>query len=150
MKSDPFAAVLHEWIGVFMHRSMRELILYSRESGLSMSQMGALFHIHRKGACGVSEIGDSLGTSSAAASQMLERLVRQGLVVRAEDPEDRRAKRITVTELGLRVLRESFRARLGWVDELAQGLSPSEQEQVRASLMLMIERARHLDAGGQP
>ncbi|HUW09004.1 MAG TPA: MarR family transcriptional regulator [Anaerolineae bacterium] len=149
MKPDPFASVLHEWIGVFMRRSMRDLILYSRESGLSMSQMGALFHIHSRGACGVSEIGDSLGTSSAAASQMLERLVRQGLVVRAEDPEDRRAKRITVTDLGLRVLQESFRARLGWVDELAQGLSPSEQEQVRASLKLMIERANQLDAGEQ-
>ena len=149
MKSDPFAAVLHEWIGVFMRRSMRDLILYSRESGLSVPQIGALFHIHGKGACGVSEIGDDLGTTSAAASQMLERLVRQGLIVRAEDPDDRRAKLITVTDLGLQVLQESFRARLGWLDELAHVLSPSEQEQVMAGLKLMIERANQLDAGEQ-
>jgi len=132
MKPDPFTAVLHELIGVFMRRSMSDLILYSRESGLSVSQIGALSHIHVKGACGVSEIGDDLGTTSAAASQMLERLVRQGLIVRAEDPDDRRAKRITLTELGLRAVQEIFRARLGWLDELTHVLSPSELEQVTA------------------
>jgi DNA-binding MarR family transcriptional regulator len=81
---------------------------------------------------------------------MLDRLVQQGLVARVEDPQDRRAKRITVTAQGLQVLQESFRARLGWVDELAQVLSLSEQEQVRESLELLIERTNQLDAGGHP
>ena len=62
-----------------MHRSMRHFLRYARESGLSMSQFGALFHIHRRGSSGVTDLGDHLGVTSAAASQMLDRLVQQGL-----------------------------------------------------------------------
>jgi hypothetical protein len=40
---------LHKWIEIFMRHSMQHFIRYSRESGISMSQLGTLFHIHRMG-----------------------------------------------------------------------------------------------------
>ncbi len=91
---DPFVLALQNWVGMFMHRSMRDSIRFAKENGLSMSQVGAMFHI-RHGVDGVSDIGDDLGVTSAAASQMLERLVQAGLVTRTEDPHDRRAKQGT-------------------------------------------------------
>jgi hypothetical protein len=78
--ADPFIAALQECIEVFMRHSMRNLIHSSREKGLSMSQVGALFFIHRTGSRGVTDLGDHLGVTSGAASQMLERLVQQDLV----------------------------------------------------------------------
>src|SRR5450756_2667144 len=106
----PFSAALQSWIDVFMHRSMRSVLLYAKESGLSMSQLGALMHI-AKGASGVSDIGDDLGISSAAASQMLERLVQMGLILRSEDPHDRRVKQIVLTGKGTEMLHGSWQAR---------------------------------------
>lgn len=143
--SDQFTAAVREWVGVSMRRSMRHLLLYSRESGLSMSQMGALMLVHRKGAGGVSDIGDYLGITSAAASQMLERLVQQGIVVRSEDPHDRRVKQIALTEKGLRTLQESIQARQSWVDGLARLLTPAEQKQVTAALSLLVEKCGQLE-----
>ena len=73
--SDPFVQTLHRWIEVFMRRSMRNFIRFAKDSNLSMSQLGALFHLHHAGSTGVTDLGEHLGVSSAAASQMLERLV---------------------------------------------------------------------------
>jgi DNA-binding MarR family transcriptional regulator len=113
--TDPFTAALQEWVEVTMRRSMRNVMRYIKESGLSMSQMGALFHLHRQGSCGVSDLGEHLSVTSAAASQLLDRLVEQGLILRSEDPQDRRLKQVVLTEQGMRVIHESLLARQGWL-----------------------------------
>ena len=143
-QSDLMTAALQEWVAVFMRRSMRNFIRYTRDSGLSMSQIGALFHIHREGSGGVTDLGDSLGVTSAAASQMLERLVQQDLILRTEDQVDRRVKQLALTEKGTRVIQESIHARQGWLDDLAKMLSPTEKEQVVAALEILIDKAKRL------
>lgn len=141
---DPFVATLKNWIEVSMRRSMRNFLHYARESGLSMSQLGALFHINRMGSSGVTGLGDHLGVTSAAASQMLERLVQQDLILRTEDPNDRRVKQIVLTDKGCQILGKGIRARQGWLDELAESLSPVEKTQITAALKILVDRANHL------
>ena len=141
---DPFVNTLGEWIEVFMRRSMHNFICYSKEKGLSMSQIGALFRIFR-GKSSVSDIGDNLGVTSAAASQMLERLVQQGLILRKEDPNDRRVRQIVLTDKGRQILQETIAARQGWLENLAHILSDSEREQITAALNILIEKANQLE-----
>ncbi len=145
-----FIGTLREWTEVFMKRWVSGFIQYAKEQGLSMSQVGALFHLSRSGASGVSELGGDLGVTSAAASQMLERLVQAGLVVRREDPEDRRAKRIELTELGEQILRDSIEARLRWFSTLADSLSSREREAAASILRTLTSRARELDEDAAP
>lgn len=145
--ADPFVSTLHHWIEVFRGHSMRNFMRYARESGLSMSQIGALFHLQRMGSTGVTDLGDHLGVTSAAVSQMLERLVQQGLILRSEDPSDRRVKQIVLTDKGLQVYQESIRARQGWLDDLAEILSADDKEQITAVLNILIDKANQL---GQP
>jgi len=143
--SERLVTALQEWIETFMHRSMRHLLVYAREQGLSPSQVGALLQIHRHGACGVSSIGGHLGVTSPAVSHMLERLVSQELVVRSEDPRDRRAKQIVLTEKGRRVMQESIQARQEWLEGLARLMTPQEQDQVLAALKILTERSDRLE-----
>lgn len=143
--TDLLIATLQEWMSVFMHRSMRNFILYTKENNLSMSQIGALLRLHRQGVCGVSDIGDDLGITSAAASQMLDRLVQQDLIARTEDPNDRRAKQIVLTDKGRAVLHEGFRAHQSWLNDLAATLPPGEQTQIAVALRLLIDRARQFE-----
>jgi MarR family transcriptional regulator, organic hydroperoxide resistance regulator len=138
--TDPFSSTLHKWVEIFMRRSMRSFMLFSKENNLSMSQIGALFHIYR-GASGVSDIGDDLGITSAAASQMLEQLVRLELILRSENQRDRRVKQLVLTDKGRQVLQDSLHARQGWLDDLGKDLSPAEKEQVIAALQILIEKA---------
>jgi len=136
---------LHEWMRLVMRRSMRNFILYAKEKNYSVAQLNALFRIHHKGACGISDLGEEMGVTSAAASQLLDKLVQQGLAVRTEDPLDRRNKRVALTEAGERIVQESMAARQSWLDRLADKLTPAEQEQVNHSLRLLIEKAETLD-----
>ena len=142
---DQFAATLNEWVAVFMRRSMRNFIRYARDSGLSVSQINALLHIHRVGGCGVTDLGDHLGVTSAAASQMLERLVQQELILRSEDPVDRRGKQLVLTEKGNQIMQESIHARQGWLEDLAKSLTVSEKEQATAALKILIDKAKNLE-----
>jgi len=136
---------LEKLLETFMRRTMHNFILYAKKHELSMSQIGALFAIRRKGACGVSDIGDHLGITAAATSQMLNRLVEQDLIERSEDPADRRVKRIVLTHLGMQTLQESIRARQNWIRRLADTLTADEQEQISTALNLLLEKAQQLD-----
>ncbi len=145
--ADPFIDTLQKWIKVSVHRSIRHFICYARERGLSMSQLGALFLIHRGGGIGVTDLGDDLGVTSSAASQMLERLVQQELVLRTEDPSDRRVKQIILTDKGLQAVEESMRTRQRWLFDLAENLSDAEKAAILPALNLLIDKANRL---GQP
>lgn len=143
--TDPFLSAFYQWVDIFMHRSMRRFIHYAKESGLSMSMIGTLFHLRKKGCAGVTDLGDHLGVTSAASSQMLERLVQQGLILRTEDPNDRRVKQIVLTEKGHQVLDEGIRARQGWMDDLVEILSQEEKDLIKGALDLMINKANQLE-----
>jgi len=144
-QSHLFIPVLNEWIAVFMHRSMQNLIKFTREKGYSMSQIFALTVIHHRGTCGVSDIGEGMGVSNAAASQLLDKLVHQKMIERTEDPEDRRGKQIRLTPKGAQVIQESYFARKSWFKELEDSLSVSEKEQTINALNILIEKGRQLE-----
>lgn len=141
----PLTDTLHDWMRRAMRRSMRNFLRYAREQNYSVAQLNALLRIHHAGACGVSVLGEEMGVTRAAASQLLERLVQAGLAVRAEDPQDRRNKVVRLTPAGQAIVQESMAARQGWLDALAEQLSPQEQEQVEAALRLLIEKIDTLD-----
>ena len=141
---DPFLLAFREWSEIFMQRSMHGFIQYAREKGLRLSVIGALHHLRKPGHVGVSDLGEHLAVSSAAASQMLDRLVEDGLIIREEDPEDRRMKRITLTETGSRVLDESVAARIEWLQDLTELFSEEEKEQLTTALRLMVKKAQEV------
>ncbi len=139
-----FAAIFLDWIELFMHRSMRSFVRYARERGLSMSQMATLFQISRRGQLAVSDIGDDLGVSNAAASQLLDRLVQQGLILRSENPQDRREKVLVITNEGRQVLLETTSTRLAWLERLAATLTPEEKTKIVEALEILMERTNRL------
>ena len=135
--SDPFIQAMQTWGHIFMRRSMRHMLTQAKANGLTLSQMIALLHIYR-GESGVSNVGAYLGVSTAAASQMLERLVQMSLVSRTEDPHDRRAKRIALTAKGRRIVEESLTTRQTWLNELAENLTDDEKVQITQALQILI------------
>jgi DNA-binding MarR family transcriptional regulator len=70
--------------------------------------------------------------------------VQQEFVLRTEDPSDRRAKRMVLTEKGRQVLQGSMRAHRSWLSSLATTLSDSEREAVIEALHILIDNANRL------
>jgi len=142
---NPFYSIFHEWMELFMHRSMHGYIHYAREKNLSRSMIGTLFHLSHRDHAGVTDLGEHLGVSSAAASQMLEHLAEEGLIQRTEDPDDRRMKKISLTEKGYQVKKDSVSARLGWLEELTESFSDKEKIQITTAMELIINKAKQQD-----
>lgn len=143
--TSPFMNAMQTWVEVFMRRSMHNFMQYVKQNGYSMSQVNTMFHIMRHGTCGVSELADRLGITNAAASQLLERLVQQKMVDRTEDPEDRRNKRIILTETGKETVAETLNAKQRWIIDLEAKLDQSEKEQVIAALEILSTKTNLLE-----
>lgn len=104
---------------------------------LTPSQVGALLHVRKTGAASVSAIADVIGLSRAATSHLLDRLVERGFVRRAEDPVDRRRKRIGLAREGERLLTLFDAAR----EKAAEGLLAKLPAETQARLDAAVREA---------
>ncbi len=143
---DPLVASLQEAFNIIRRLMMGNLFVYAKDNGLTMPQFGAMFHIFQSGGCGVSDIGSDLGVTNSAASQMLDRLVQIKLISRSEDPSDRRGKLLVLTERGREILIKGNLLNQKWLEDLAQSMTPGEQEQVRQAILILVDKARQLEA----
>lgn len=140
--------VLHDWTEIYMRRSFRDFKHFMDEHDLSPSQAGTLMRLHHCGVEGVSDIGEHLGITAPAASQMVERLVQAGLLERREDPNDRRFKHIALTVQGAALIASGIAARRKWLERVTAELGPEEQQTVAGALTLLVNAARKLE--GEP
>ena len=143
--TEPLVVVLQEAFALFRRRLMGNLFVYAKDNGLTMPQFGAMFHIFHSGGCGVSDIGNDLGVTNSAASQMLERLVQTRLISRSEDPSDRRGKLLVLTDKGREILVKGSLANQMWLEDISHSMTPEEQEQVRQAIIILIDKARQLE-----
>jgi DNA-binding MarR family transcriptional regulator len=142
LSSKELTDVVREWSEVFMSRSGRDFKRFMDETGLSFSQINVLMRLYHGGKCGISEIGERLGITNAAASQAIDRLVNLGVIERTEDPNDRRAKQLALTQAGRTLIEKGFEARRNWISGLTDALNPEQQTLIISALTLLTEAAR--------
>jgi len=145
-KPTQFSKTLRAWMDTFMHRSMRGWSHFAKSTGLSMSQFSILMQLHHKGPCGMSEIGERFDISAAAASQLVDKLVQAGYLARTEDPTDRRAKLLALSDKGKELINQGTEERHRWMDDLTSKLSTEEQAKVVEALNILTEAAQTMEA----
>jgi DNA-binding MarR family transcriptional regulator len=141
----PVAEALREWTEVFMRHSTRDIQSLTRETGLSLSQVHTLFRLHHRSSCPVTDLGESLDLTKAAASHLAQRMVEMRLLERAEDPADRRVRLLRLTPEGQRLVQEMMASRREWLRRLAAALTREEQAEVVRALGHLVRAARQLE-----
>jgi len=136
---------IRAWAEVFMHHSMRDFGRFMHTTGLSMPQLNTLVRLYYQATCGVSDIGRQLGVSSAAASQMIDRMVQQGLLERRENAGDRRMRQLSLTAKGHGLVVQAIEARYHWTTQLTAQLTREQQAVIVAGLTGLVEAARQLE-----
>jgi DNA-binding MarR family transcriptional regulator len=76
--------------------------------GLRSTQRSILIHIARAGAPTMGELADALVLDRSGLAHNLKPLERDGLVSMAVDPDDKRSRRVVLTEAGVDKLRASM------------------------------------------
>ena len=144
MSQGDLSEVLQRWAKVFTRSSMHQFKRTMDETGLSPSQLWALMRLYHHGECGLSLLSEHLGISRAAASQMTDRLVHLGLLARAENPADRRAKLLTLTPAGEAVVRRTIDARRKWMEDLTCALDADQRAIIADALQTLTEAAEQI------
>ena len=119
------------------------------DSGLNFSQMKVLValagHEDAESAT-VKQVSGRLGLSLASASRAVDVLVKRNLATRAEDAEDRRIRRVSLTTEGQGVADELMAARMAGLEAFVASLSSVERRKLEAALDVLLQRQDIADA----
>ncbi len=127
-------------------RISRELRRESRALGVSAEQVSLLVAIKYAPGIGAGELAARERVSPPAMTKHVDRLERDGLVVRTPSPDDRRRVGLGLTEEGHRVLRRVRSRRTAWLATRLRGLTPDELAAVEAAVG-PLEKLLHEDEG---
>lgn len=83
----------------------REVSRVCREHGLTISQLDVLTALDGMGPLSVGEIRDQLNGTDGNIPVIISNLLRQGMVSRRRDDEDRRRSIVTITPTGRQALK---------------------------------------------
>ena len=80
------------------------------------------------------ELAESMKLAPATVSELVESLVRKNFLQRIQNPDDRRAVQITLTEYGQTLLDQCTERVDSLCSELLSGLTPAEQDSLLKNL----------------
>lgn len=132
-------------IEAVLARIIQDFMKHMHDTGLSAVQIHALLHVFHAGECPISDIAALTGASAAAASQLTERLVQQGLLERTENPENRRMKTLRLSDKGLKVIHGGVTSNRH-LAELMAAMPAAHRQVVHAAFGYLAEASRKLHA----
>src|SRR6056297_1280142 len=130
---------------IALRRILRATELYGRElkqaSGVTAVQFRALQIIAEKGDATAKEISLRMRVSQATVTSLVDKLVREGMVVREKSEQDRRQTNIHITPRGQETLKEApdplqqrFVRKFAAMEDWEQAMLVSSLERVAAML----------------
>lgn len=119
---------------------------YFAQHGISAAQWGVLRTLQRAKDAGLSglrlhELGDRLLVKPPSVTTIIDRLERSGLVARQVSDEDQRAKQVSLTPRGHKLLHRVLKNHPAQIRSIMSGFSLAEQKQLYD---LMNRFAEHL------
>jgi DNA-binding MarR family transcriptional regulator len=120
------------------------LIVRHISDGAGLTTSMALSTLYRDGPARVTTLAAAAGIGQPAMTGMVNRMERQGLVARVEDPGDGRAALITITNAGRALLDERRRNRHDRLAELLAALPPHDAATLTLAMHVALPIIREL------
>jgi DNA-binding MarR family transcriptional regulator len=136
---------IHKQFDIFMQRSLRGIMGSMMQDGLSMPQIYTLMYLYHEGEVRISDIGVLMDVGKAAASQLVDRLVQQGLVERVEDENDRRAKKIRLLSKSLVLIEKGLAVQRHQMQGILAHLSSEHLAIVQKAFMVLTDAIHKVD-----
>ena len=109
--------------------------------GLSQTQFFVLLLLKRNiHGLSVGALADGVAVTSQTMTRVIDRMVGAGLCSRAIDPEDARARLVTITSTGEDMLGKALPRHYAWVAQLMKHFN-AEERQMLNQLMLKLHKA---------
>jgi DNA-binding MarR family transcriptional regulator len=127
-------------VAVCYQKGHRRLSTMLRPLDLTVAQFDALANLYGLEAISQQELAERLLVTKGNVTGLLHRLLERGLVRRRQDPDDRRANRISLTAAGAALAREGLLVQRSLIEHMMGGLSSAEQQAMRELLARVVAR----------
>lgn len=116
--------------------------------GATQQQWSVLEILNEAGSNGIplSELGKNLDVTKGNITGLIDRMERDGLAKRKDDPKDRRVIRAVITSRGKKVLRDIQPVSEQWGDRLFDGFSAREKKQLNSLLDKLTDQVTELES----
>lgn len=123
------------------HRVHRLINESMTEEGVSLARSKFLFFLSKLGPCRSTDIACALNFAPRTVTEALDGLERDKLVVRAPDPEDRRAKIVSITDVGRIVFEAAEHPRKQLIEEIFSALDDEQLDQMHEIVSRLVAKA---------
>jgi DNA-binding MarR family transcriptional regulator len=136
-----------------LRRVLRSLIFFGSPPGalaeLPLSQLRCWYCIAEHEGFKMQDLSNVLEIKLPALSQIVERLVKRGLVKRRPDPQDRRVVRLHLTETARAIHQEGKASQRERIASTSARLAPRTFQQIVKGLNVLAEAAEKVEAGAR-
>ena len=114
---------------------------------LTIAQLKTLFFISNRGSTNSRSLAEALAVTPSNVTGIIDRLVEHQLVSRQEDPKDRRALQLRVTDKGESILAGLRERRATHMSEILEQLTEKDLNRIIEGLTLLVKAAEQYEAG---
>lgn len=116
-----------------------------RSHGLTDTECMICSCVYSNEGCSQDDVAKALSMGKTTAGKALQKLETKGLVIREEDPADRRKKVLRITEKGKKQISGVLDLHDRWFGSVLSCLSPEEQKQFESYCVRLLNAARALE-----
>jgi DNA-binding MarR family transcriptional regulator len=146
---DPAHQAAADALREFYLRSHRALNRLMTAHGASFAKIKLMKFIHLRGSVRSADLVEAFGFAPRTITEAVDGLERDGLAERMPDPDDRRAKRIALTDAGRQALFATAPVRHRFGQQLFGALSRAELKQLATVLEKLVKRFDEIGEGGE-
>lgn len=129
-----------------MRRFLKKQTKEIAQDNISFPQMLILDILNVKQSVRMGELAKYLSVSMAATTGIVDRLVKQGLAVRASSPADRRVVNINITDKGKKRAQRYNQAKKKTIIEIFGGLTEADRDKYLEILRKILKRLNEREA----
>ncbi len=123
-------------VGQIIKKRGREIL---SDFEITPPQFDALLILIQNGVLTIGELGEKMYLACSTATDLVDRMERNGLVMRERDALDRRVIRLRVLDRGHQMLAEVMAARKRYLSEVLVKVSPEENRAMIVALTHLSE-----------
>ena len=112
---------------------------------LTIAQLKSLFFISNQGSTNSGKLAAALGVTPTNTTGIVDRLVKQGLVSRTENIQDRRMLLLRATDKGEELVAKLRERRRGYMSEVLERMSGDELATLAQGLASLVKAAETQD-----
>jgi DNA-binding MarR family transcriptional regulator len=108
---------------------------------LTIAQLKSLFFVSNRGSTNLGKLAAALGVTPTNTTGIIDRLVKQALVSRTENPENRRMLLLRTTAKGEELVAKLRERRRGYMSEVLERMSMDELAALAQGLTSLVKAA---------